>query len=62
MELLMDMKKVLSVAKVDLVPMRRTSVFSPLSLRKLSESHDLISSKQSDKAMGGSVEVGLVER
>ena len=62
MELLMDMEKVLSVAKVDLVPMRRTSVFSQLSLRKFSESHDLISSKQSDRAVGGRVEVGLVER
>ena len=62
MELLMDMEKVLSVAKVDLVQMRRTSVFSTLSLRKLSESHDLISSKQSDRAMGGRMEVGLMER
>ena len=62
MELLMDMEKVLSVAKVDLVPMRKTSVLSPLSLRKLSESHDLISSKQSDRAVGGRAEVGLVER
>lgn len=61
-ELSMDMEKVLSVARVDLVPMRRTSVFSPLSLRKFSESHDLISSKQSDRAVGGRVEVGLVER
>lgn len=42
MELLKDMEKVLSVAKVDLLPMRRTSVLSLLSLRKLSESHDLI--------------------
>ena len=62
MEFLMDMEKVMSVAKVDLVPVRRTSVLSPLSLRKLSETHDLISSKQSDRAMGGRVEVGLVER
>ena len=44
MELLMDMEKMLSVAKVE------------------GESHDLISSKQSDRAMGGRVEVGLVER
>ena len=41
MELLMDMEKVLSVAKVDLVLMRRTSVFSPLNLRKLSENHEV---------------------
>ena len=42
--------------------MRRTSVLPLLSLRKLSENHNLISSKQSDRAMGGRVEVGLVER
>lgn len=62
MELLMDMEKVLSIAKVDLVPMRMTSVLSLLSLKKLSENHDLVSSKQLDRAVGGRVEVGLVER
>ena len=43
MELLMDIEKVLSVAKVDLVPMRRTSVLSLLNLRKLSENHPVSS-------------------
>ena len=56
MELLMDMEKVLSVAKVDLVSIRKTSILSLLSLRKLSENHDIISSKQLDRAVGGRVE------
>ena len=61
MELSMDMEKGLCFARVDLVPTRRTSVLSLFSLRKLSESHDLISSRQLDRAVGGRVEVGLVE-
>ena len=46
MEWLMDMDELLSAAKVDLAPIRRISVLSLLSLRKLSENHDLSSSKQ----------------
>ena len=46
----MDVENVLSVAKVDFVTMRRTSVWSLLSLRKLSENHDFIASKQTDRA------------
>ena len=54
MELSMDMEKGLCFAGVDLVPTTRTSVLSLLSLRKLSKNHDLISSRQSDRAMSGS--------
>ena len=37
------------------------SVLSLFSLMKLSENHDLISSRQLDRAVGGRVEVGLVD-
>ena len=57
----MDMKKGLCFAGVDLVPTRRTSVLSLFCLRMLSQNHDLISSRQLDRAVGGRVEVGLVE-
>ena len=60
-ELVMDTEKGLYCARVDLVPTRRTSVLSLFSLRKLSETHDLISSRQVDRAVGGRVEVGLEE-
>ncbi len=46
----------------DLEPMRRTSVLSLLSLRKLEENQDLISCKQTQSEGGGKVEVGLEER
>lgn len=46
MEWLMDMEELLSVAKVDLAPVRRISVLSLLSLKKLCENYDLSSSKQ----------------
>ena len=51
MELSMDMGKGLCFASVDLVPMRRTSVLSLFSLRKLSENYHLISSRQLDRAV-----------
>ena len=57
----MDMERGLCFAWMDLAPTRRTSVLSLFSLRKLSENHDLISSRQLDRAVGGRVEVGLVE-
>ena len=60
-ELLMDIEKGLSFARVDLVPTSRTSFLSLFSLRKLSENHDLISSRQLDRAVGGRVEAGLME-
>ena len=60
-ELSMDMEKGLSYPRVDLVPMRRTLVLPLFSLRKLSENHDLISSRQLHRAVGGRVEVSLVK-
>ena len=59
-ELSMDMEKGFCFARVALVPMRRTSILSLFSSRKLSENHDLISSRQLNRAVGGRVEVGLV--
>jgi len=50
------------LVRVDLEPMRRTSVLSLLSFRKLEENQFLISCKQSQREEGGKVEVGLVER
>ena len=44
------------------MPIRRTSVLSLLSLRKLQENQDLISCRQSEREVGGRMEVGLVER
>ena len=58
-ELSMDMEKGLCFARLYLGPTRRTSVLSLFSLRKLSENHD--SSRQLDRAVGGKVDVGLVE-
>ena len=43
------------------MPTKRTSVLLLFSLRKLSENHDLNSSRQLDIAVGGRGEVGLVE-
>lgn len=60
-ELSMDMEKRLCFARVDLVPRRRTLVLSLLGLRKLSKNHNLISSRQLDRAVRSRVEVGLVE-
>ena len=45
---------------VDLVPMRRTSVLSLLSLRKFEENQDLISVRQSVREVGGRLEVDLL--
>ena len=41
--------------------MRRTLVLSLFSLGKLIKNYDIISSRQLDRAVGGRVEVGLVE-
>jgi len=54
-------EKLSDLVKVDL-PMRRTSVLSLLSLRKLQENHDLISIRQSEREVGGRDPVGLVDR
>ena len=55
------MEKMSGFVWVDLVPMRRTSVLLLLSLRKLQVNQDFISCRQSEREMGGRVEVGLVD-
>ena len=55
------MEKVSGFVRVDLVPMRRTSVLLLLSLRKLQVNQDFISCRQSEREVGGRVEVGLVD-
>ncbi len=45
-ELSTESEKLLDFDKLDLVPIRRTSVLSVFSLRKLGETQDVISSKQ----------------
>ena len=55
-------EKLSAFERVDLVPMRRNSFLSLLSLRKLEENHDLSSVKQSVREEGGRVEWGLLER
>ena len=61
-ELSMGMVKLGVLVRVDLEPMRRTSVLSLLSFRKLEENQILISCKQSQREEDGKVEVGLEER
>ena len=51
-----------TLARVDFVPMRRISVLSLLSLRKLAENQDLSSLRQSVREEGGRVELGLLDR
>ena len=55
------MNKLSGFVWVDLVPMRRTSVLLMLSLRKLQVNQDFISCRQSEREVGGRVEVGLVD-
>jgi hypothetical protein len=55
------MEKLSGFVRVDLVPMRRTSVLLLLSLRKLQVNQDFISCRQSEREVGGRVEVGLVD-
>ena len=55
------MEKLPGFVRVDLVPMRRTSVLLLLSLRKLQVNQDFFSCKQSEREVGGRVEVGLVD-
>lgn len=61
-ELSIVREKLLHFVKVDLVPMRRTSVLLLFSLRKLPENQDLISCRQSEREEGRRAEVGLVDR
>ena len=55
------MEKLSGFIWVDLVLMRRTSVLLLLSLRKLQVNQDFISCRQSEREVGGRVEVGLVD-
>ena len=55
------MEKLSGFVRVDLVQMRRTSVLLLLSLRKLQVNQDFISCRQSEREVGGRVEVGLVD-
>ena len=55
-------EKLSAFERVDLVPMRRNSVLSLFSLRKLEENQDLSSVTQSVREEGGRVELGLLER
>ena len=61
-ELSMEMEKSFILERVDLVPIRRISVLSQLSLRKFWENQDLISWRQSEREVGGRVGVGLVDK
>ena len=56
------MEKLSGFVRVDLVPMRRTSVLLLLSLRKLEVNHVFNSEMQSVREVGGRVDEGLVER
>lgn len=58
----MVMVKLLAFARVDFEQMKRTSVLSLLSLRKLEENQKLISCRKSQRKVGGRVEAGLEER
>ena len=55
-------EKLSAFERVDLVPIRSSSVLSLLSLRKLEGNQDLSSVKQSVREEGGRVELGLLER
>lgn len=57
----MDKEKGFILLRVDLVPMRRSSVLLPLSLRKFEVNQVCISVRQSVREEGGSVELGLLE-
>jgi len=61
-ELSMVTEKLSVLDNVDLEPMRRTSALSLFRLRKLKENQDFMSVRQSARAEGGRVEVGLLER
>ena len=61
-ELSMEMEKLFILEKVDLVPIRRISVLSQLSLRRFWENQDQISWRQSEREVGGRVVGGLVDK
>ena len=61
-ELSIVREKLLVLDKVDLVPMRRTSVLLLFNLRKFWVNQVFISEMQSVREVGGRVDEGLVER
>ena len=58
----MEMEKSFILERVELVPMRRSSVLSLFSLRKFWVNHVLISCRQLEREVGGRDMVGLVDR
>ena len=62
MELSIEMEKLSTLDRVDLVPTRRISVLSLLSLRKLEVNQVCSTERQSVREEGGRMELGLVER
>ena len=58
----MEREKLSVLDNIDLVPTRRTSVLSLLSLRKFDVNQDLISVMQLMREEGGRLRVGLLER
>ena len=54
-EFSMEMEKSIILVRVDLLPIRRISVLSQLSLRTFWENQDLISWRQSEREVGGRV-------
>lgn len=62
MELSIVREKLSVLDKVDLVPTRRSSVLSELSLRKLEVNQDLISERQWVREEGGREVSGLLDR
>ena len=52
-EFSMEMEKSIILVRVDLLPIRRISVLSQLSLRTFWENQDLISWRQSEREVGG---------
>ena len=62
MELSIEREKLSTLDRVDLVPTRRISVLSLLSLRRLEVNQVCSSERQSVREEGGRMELGLVER
>lgn len=56
-----QMVKLLTLVRVNLVPISRSSVLLLLSLRKFEVNQDLISLRQRVREEGGRVELGFVE-
>ncbi len=57
----MDREKLQDLERLELVPIRSTSVLLPLRLRKLAENQLFISWRQLVRQTGGRMESGLVD-